>query len=114
MDTKAYSLNDIFALLHESTPLLGSKSVTVISGANSEHKTQMSLAEYVAMKMATELTSDTSRMASSAGPMAEKADVEAALAANHWSELTYPNYPHDGLIMSGGQNRRRTRRRFNR
>jgi len=113
MDTKAYSLNDIFALLHESTQLLGSKSVTVVSGANSEYKTQMSLAEYVAMKIATELTSDTSRMASSQGPMAEKADVEAAMAANYWSELTYPNYPHDGLIMSGGQNKRKTRRRKN-
>lgn len=113
MDTKAYSLNDIFALLHEATPLLGSKPVTVVSGDEVQEKTQMSLAEYVAMKVATELTSDKSRMASSSGPMAKKADVEAAMAANYWDEITYPNYPHDGLIMSGGQNKRKTRRRKN-
>lgn len=114
MDAEVYSLNDIFALLREATPFLGNKSVTVVSGDEVQEKTQMSLAEYIAMKVATELTSDTSRMASNIGPMAKKTDVEAAMTANHWSELSYPNYIHDGLIMSGGQNKRKTRRKSTR
>jgi hypothetical protein len=108
MDKIAYSLNDIFGLLHESTQLLGSKNVIVSSGDS--EKTQMSLAEYIAMSVATQLVSETSRMATNSGSMATKDDVEAALRANHWSELTFPNYEYAGLTMLGGS-RRKTRRR---
>jgi hypothetical protein len=102
MDEKNYSLNDIFALLHEAIPLLGSKQVTVISGEESDVETGMSLAEYVAMSVATELTSQNSRLASDE-PMAKKADVEAAMKANYWDEIAYPNYTYAGLIISGGR-----------
>jgi len=101
MDEKNYSLNDIFALLHEAIPLLGSKQVTVVSGEESDVKTSMSLMEYVAMSVANELTSDSSRLAADE-PMAKKADVEAAMKQNYWDEVAYPNYPYAGLIMSGG------------
>jgi hypothetical protein len=109
MDTKQFSLNDIFALLHESLQLLGSKQVTVISGVDSDIKTDMSLYEYVAMSVATELTSESSRLASESA-LASKADVIEAMKANYWDEVAYPNYPYAGLIMSGG-NKRKTRRR---
>lgn len=102
MDDKNYSLNDIFALLHEALPLLGSKEVTVVSGEESDVKTSMSLAEYVAMSVAHELTSEVSRLASDE-PMAKKADVEAAMKQNYWDEVAYPNYTYAGLIMSGGR-----------
>jgi hypothetical protein len=102
MDEKNYSLNDIFALLHEAIPLLGSKQVTVVSGEESNIKTEMSLAEYVAMSVAHELTSDDSRLASDE-PMAKKADVEEAMKQNYWGEVAYPNYTYMGLIMSGGK-----------
>ena len=112
MDEKNYSLNDIFALLHEAIPLLGSKEVTVISGEESDVKTSMSLAEYVAMSVAHELTSEVSRLASNE-PMAKKADVEAAMKQNYWDEIAYPNYEYAGLIMSGGKRsdqKRKTRK----
>lgn len=102
MDDKNYSLNDIFALLNEAIPLLGSKQVTVVSGEESDIKTSMSLAEYVAMSVAHELTSEDSRLASDK-PMAKKADVEAAMKQNYWDEVAYPNYTYAGLIMSGGK-----------
>jgi hypothetical protein len=102
MDDKKYSLNDIFALLHEAIPLLGSKQVTVVSGEESDIKTPMSLAEYVAMSVAHELTSEYSRLASDE-PMAKKADVEAAMKQNYWDEVAYPNYTYAELIMSGGK-----------
>ena len=102
MDDKNYSLNDIFALLHEAIPLLGSKEVTVVSGEESDVETNMSLAEYVAMSVATELTSQNSRLASDE-PMAKKEDVEEAMKANYWDEIAYPKYEYAGLIMSGGK-----------
>ena len=105
MDEKKYSLNDIFALLHEAIPLLGSKQVTVVSGEESDVKTDMSLAEYVAMSVANELTSINSRLASDE-PMAKKEDVEAAMKQNYWDEVAYPNYEFAGLIMSGGSQKR--------
>ena len=111
MDKKIYSLNDIFAILHESLQLLGSKTVTVTSGNSVQVKTKMNLAEYVAMSVATELTSDTSRMASNSGPMANKDDVEAAMAANYWPELVFPRYEHVGLSMPGGARRKTLRRK---
>ena len=102
MDTKQFSLNDIFALLHEAIPLLGSKQVTVVSGEESKIETPMTLAEYVAMSVANELTSTDSRLASDE-PMAKKEDVEAAMKQNYWDEIAYPNYTYAGLIMSGGK-----------
>ena len=113
MDEKNYSLNDIFALLHEAIPLLGSKEVTVISGEESDVKTSMSLAEYVAMSVAHELTSEVSRLASNE-PMAKRADVEAAMKQNYWDEIAYPNYEYAGLIMSGGKRKTRKTRRNSR
>jgi len=110
MDEKNYSLNDIFALLHEAIPLLGSKQVTVVSGEESDVETSMSLAEYVAMSVANELTSDSSRLASDE-PLAKKADVEAAMKQNYWDEVAYPNYPYAGLIMSGGNQKQKRKTR---
>jgi hypothetical protein len=111
MDTKRYSLNDIFGILHESTQLLGEKQVTVVSETNDgghETRTTMSLSDYIAMTVASELTREDSRMASE-DFTASKADVEAAMAANYFEEVAFPNYPHPGLIMQGGS-RRKTRK----
>jgi hypothetical protein len=111
MDEKRYSLNDIFGLLHESTVLLGAKTVKISSGNSTITSTTMSLAEYVAMSVASELTSPTSRMAAEE-PMATTETVEAAMANNHWSEISYPRYNHVGLTLGGAKKRktRRTRR----
>ena len=111
MDEKRYSLNDIFGLLHESTLLLGSKTVKISSGNSTITNTVMSLAEYVAMSVASELTSPTSRMAAET-PMATKEEVEEAMVNNHWLEISYPRYDHVGLTLGGAKNRktRRTRR----
>jgi len=111
MDTKRYSLNDIFGLLHESTQLLGQKQVTVVSEDNGgiyKTRTDMSLSDYIAMSVAKELISDDSRMAAE-DFTASKADVEAAMAANYFEKVAFPNYEHPGLIMHGG-GRRKTRK----
>jgi len=101
MDEKKYSLNDIFGYLREATQIL-QKPVTVVS--ESEVKTPMTLCEFIAMSMANELCSDISRMASEE-TIARKKDVVDALVANHYEEVTFPNYEHFGIIMTGGKRR---------
>jgi len=111
MDEKRYSLNDIFGILHECTALLGEKQVTVVSeddNGGNKMRTDMSLSDYIAMSVAHELTWDLSRMACE-GFTAKKSDVEAAMTANYFDKVAFPNYEHAGLIMHGGS-RRKTRK----
>jgi hypothetical protein len=112
MDEKRYSLNDIFGLLREATLIL-SKPVAVVSETPAQ-PTKMLLSEYIAMAVAHELISDTSRMASEE-TTASKEDVVAALMANHYDEVAHPNYEHFGIswTVSGGgssSRKRKTRR----
>jgi hypothetical protein len=102
MDEKRYSLNDIFGLLREATLIL-SKPVAVVSDTTKE-PTKMLLSEYIAMAVAHELTSDTSRMASEE-TTASKEDVVAALTANHYDEVVHPNYEHFGISWPGAGGR---------
>ena len=99
MDEKRYSLNDIFGLLREATLILD-KPVAVVSETPAQ-PTKMLLSEYIAMAVAHELTSDTSRMASEE-TTASKDDVVAALMANHYDEVTHPNYEHFGISWTTG------------
>ena len=111
MDDKKYSLNDIFGYLREATMILD-KPVTVSSeNASGNIKTPMLLSEFIAMSLANELTSDTSRMASEES-IAKKTDVISAMVANHYDTVAFPKYEHFGIIMSGGK--RRTIRRSKR
>lgn len=109
MDEKRYSLNDIFGLLREATNIL-SKPVAVVSDTTKE-PTKMLLSEYIAMAVAHELTSETSRMASEE-TTASKEDVVAALTANHYDEVVHPNYEHFGISWTGtgGSGRRKKRK----
>lgn len=108
MDEKKYSLNDIFGFLREATQVF-TKPVTVIyedeNGKN--HEEPMVLSEYIAMSLASELTSDMSRMASE-NTTAKKEDVIAAMKANYYDEVAYPKYENFGIHMSmsgGGRSR---------
>ena len=106
MDEKKYSLNDIFALLNESTQVLF-KNVTVIheNKDETEERQEMMLSEFVAMTVAHELIWSQSRLAFDE----DKDLVIAAMAKNHYQEVAYPNYEHYGIILRGGS--RKTRRR---
>jgi hypothetical protein len=105
MDEKKYSLNDIFGFLREAT-MIFTKPVSAIyeDETGKTHETPMALSEYIAMSLATELISDDSRMASE-DTTAEKDDVIAAMKANYYDEVAYPNYKHVGIRMgmSGGK-----------
>jgi hypothetical protein len=112
MDEKRYSLNDIFAILHETTALLfGDRMVTVISEDETETqiRTPMSLSEYMAMTVAHELISDSSRLACE-DFTASKTDVEAALTANYFEPVAFPNYEHYGIAFGSSGGRRKTRK----
>jgi len=102
MDVKRYSLNDIFGYLREATNIL-SKDVTISSENDSgqEKQTDMLLSEYIAMSLASELISTTSRMASE-DSIAKKDDVIAAMKANYYEEVAFPNYEGVGLLLRGG------------
>jgi hypothetical protein len=106
MDEKRYSLNDIFGYLREATLLL-SKDVTISSENDSGQvaKAHMLLSEYIAMSLASELISDTSRMASE-DSIAKKDDVIAAMKANYYDEIAFPNYEGVGLLLTGGSSSR--------
>jgi len=114
MDVKRYSLNEIFGLLREATQILD-RPVTVISEDNegNQTRTPMIMSEFIAMSVAHELTSTDSRMASDTTTVS-KADAIAAMTANHYDAVAYPNYEHFGIsyTQAGGRNRskRKTRR----
>lgn len=107
MDDKKYSLNDIFGFVNEATQIL-SRPITVVSEkGDTQVKTDMLLSEYIAMSIGNELISSTSRMASS-DTTVSKEDVIAAMTANHYGEVAFPNYDHFGIIMNrsrGGKRR---------
>jgi len=110
MDEKKYSLNDIFGFLREATQIF-TKPVTALyeDEAGTRLEAPMVLSEYIAMSLASELTSDSSRMASE-DSTAKKEDVIAAMKANYYEEVAYPKYEHFGIRMSGGRNNRKTRK----
>lgn len=107
MDDKLYSLNDIFGYLREATLILN-KPLTVVTD---EGSTKMLLSEYIAMSVANELTSETSRMASEDN-VASKELVKEALKVNYYDEVTYPEYGNHGIIYGafGSSGKRKTRR----
>ena len=109
MDDKKYSLNDIFGFLREATQIF-TKPVAAIyeDEAGKQIDEPMVLSEYIAMSLASELTSDSSRMASE-DTTASKEDVIAAMAANHYDEVAYPKYTHFGIRMGMGGSRRKVR-----
>ena len=102
MDDKKYSLNDIFGFLREATQIF-TKPVTAIyeDDAGTQLEAPMVLSEYIAMSLASELTSDSSRMASE-DTTASKEDVIAAMKANYYDEVAYPKYTHFGIRMGMG------------
>lgn len=102
MDEKKYSLNDIFGFLREATQIF-TKPVAAIyeDEAGKQLEVPMVLSEYIAMSLASELTSDSSRMASE-DSTAKKEDVIAALKANYYDEVAYPKYEHFGIRMTMG------------
>lgn len=102
MDEKRYSLNDIFGYLREATNIL-SKDVTISyeNDSGQEKHTDMLLSEYIAMSLASEMISTTSRMASE-DSIAKKDDVIAAMKANYYEEVAFPNYIGVGLLLRGG------------
>jgi len=102
MDTPRYSLKDIFGLLREATFTL-TNPITVLEDDN---KTEMTIAEYVAMAVAHELTDDMSKFAPSGST---KEEVIEAMTANGYEEIAFPVYTQFGIVMSGG-NRRKTRK----
>ena len=106
MDEKKYSLNDIFALLNESTQVL-SKIVTVVheNEGKVQERQEMMLSEFIAMTVAHELIWDQSRL----GFEENKDLVISAMEKNHYDKVAYPNYEHYGIILRGGS--RKTRRR---
>uniref|UniRef100_A0A6C0DRG2 Uncharacterized protein n=1 Tax=viral metagenome TaxID=1070528 RepID=A0A6C0DRG2_9ZZZZ len=117
MDAKRYSLNEIFGFLREATLILD-RPVTVISEdtEGNEVRTPMIMSEFIAMSVAKELTSTNSRMASEE-TTASKADVIAAMTANYYDEVAYPNYEGVGISyghaagrMRSSRSRRKTRR----
>lgn len=106
MDEKRYSLNDIFGYLREATNIL-SKDVTISyeNDSGQEKQTDMLLSEYIAMSLASEMISTTSRMASEES-IAKKDDVIAAMKANYYEEVAFPNYIGVGLLLRGGSSSR--------
>ena len=108
MDRKRYSLNDIFAILHESTIIL-SKEVTVVSGEEGDIKTPMRLNEYIAMVVADELTNQASRLACDEFT-SSKNDVIKAMKANYFEEVAFPNYEYHGVILGGNRKAKNLRR----
>lgn len=111
MDEKRYSLNDIFAILHETTAIFGDRMVTVISEDETEKqvRTPMSLSEYMAMTVAHELIDESSRLACE-DFTATKTDVEAALTANYFESVAFPNYTHYGIAFGSSGGKRKTRK----
>ena len=108
MDVKKYSLDEIFSIIRESTLLLASHQVTVISEDDGHKKrTKMSLHDFIAMSVASELTSDDSRVIA-AEP---KEHVIDAMKANYYEEVAFPNYEHFGISMIGGKRKTRRSRR---
>jgi hypothetical protein len=104
MDTPRYSLKDIFGLLQEATLTL-QKPITVVED---DKKTEMTLAEYVAMAVAHELTDDMSKFAPSGST---KEEVIEAMKANGYEDIAFPVYEQFGVIMRGGLKPRRQSRR---
>lgn len=113
MDEKKYSLNDIFGFLREATQIF-TKPVAAIyeDDAGKQHEVPMVLSEYIAMSLASELTSDSSRMASE-DSTAKKTDVIAAMKANYYDEVAYPEYTHFGIRMGMGGGKRSGRNSSN-
>jgi hypothetical protein len=104
MDAPKYSLKDIFGLLREATLTL-TNPITVLEDDN---KTTMTIAEYVAMSVAHELTDDMSKFAPSGST---KDEVITAMKATGYEEVAFPVYTQFGIIMSGSKQRRSRKQR---
>jgi len=107
MDEKKFSLDDIFAILRESTVILSKKVTVVYEKDDVQEKQDMLLSEYIAMSVASELTNEHSRVIMSE----KKSDVIAAMKKNYYDEVAYPEYEHFGILMKGGSRKTRRSRR---
>ena len=110
MDVKRYSLNDIFGFLWESTSILYTPVKIDYEEDGRTKQEDVQLNEYIAMALASELISRTSRMASDR-TTAKQEDVLSAMKAHGYDEVAFPVYGnHFGIIMSGGTRRHRQSR----
>ena len=111
-DEKRYSLNDIFAILHECTQIL-TNPVTVVSEDESgeESRTDMTMSEFIAMSVGHEMTWPMSRLTTADGTtMAKKDEVMEAMKENYFDEVAYPVYENFGIIQQRRGGKRKTRR----
>jgi hypothetical protein len=110
MDIKKYSLYDIFGFLSDATQEL-QNSVQVDYQENGiSTQEDMRLNEYIAMTLAHEFVSDTSRMASDIAT-STKEDVISAMKAHGYDEVAFPEYgKYFGIIMNGGKRNRSYKR----
>ena len=105
MEEKKFSLDDIFAIIRESTVILSKQITVVYEKDEKQQKQDMLLSEFIAMSVASELIGEHSRVIASE----RKEVVIAAMKKNYYDEVAYPEYEHFGIIMRGGS--RKTRRR---
>lgn len=111
-DEKRYSLNDIFAILHECTQLLNNP-ITVVSEDESGTRvnTDMLMSEFIAMSVGNEMICPDSRLTTADGTtMAKKEEVIEAMKENYFDEVAYPVYEHFGLIQQRRGGKRKTQR----
>ena len=114
MESKRYSLDDIFSILREATADVLTRDVTIVSEdkEGNEERTTMTLAEAIAMMVGHEMTWDMSRLTDASGKtMATKDEVVAAMKNNSYDEVAYPVYEHYGISMRGGRRTSRRNRR---
>ena len=114
MEEKRYSLDDIFSILKEATSAVLVRGVTIVAEdeEGKEERTDMTMAEAVAMMVGHEMTWDMSRLTDASGKtMATKEEVMAAMKNNGYDEVVYPVYEYYGISMRGGRRSRRNRRR---
>jgi len=114
MEEKRYSLDDIFSILKEATSAVLVRGVTIVAEdeEGKEERTDMTMAEAVAMMVGHEMTWDMSRLTDASGKtMATKEEVMTAMKNNGYDEVAYPVYESFGISMRGG---RRTSRRHRR
>ena len=99
MDEKRYSLNDIFGILNESFAFLDYNVECCHEVDEKTVDTPMKLGEFIAMMVATELTSNYSRLACPSFTAPKKVVIEA-MKANYFKPVAFPNYESAGVNMT--------------
>jgi hypothetical protein len=110
MDVKKYSLYDIFGFLREATFILRTPVQVDYEEDGRTKQEELRLDEYIAMTLADELTSDSSRMASDRTTSSQD-DVIAAMKATGYDEVAFPLYgKFYGIVMEGRKGGNRSNR----